>query len=60
MSHYDQTGEEIWNQCEGKIDYCVIGTGTGGTMTGIARKLKEKNRNIVVSLKIKLYLDCRS
>ena len=48
MAHYQETGQEIWDQCEGKIDYLVLGTGTGGTMTGIARKLKEKNPNIKI------------
>jgi cystathionine beta-synthase len=44
--HYDETGQEIWDQCDGKIDYCVIGAGTGGTLTGISRKLKELDPNI--------------
>ncbi len=46
MSHYDGTGQEIWDQCEGKIDTVVLGVGTGGTITGIARFLKDKNPNI--------------
>lgn len=41
MAHYDQTGAEIYEQCEGKIDYLVAGAGTGGTIAGIGRKLKE-------------------
>lgn len=48
MSHYDETGQEIWDQTEGKVDYCIMGVGTGGTITGIARKLKEKNPNITM------------
>ena len=46
MAHYEETGEEIWQQCEGKIDYVFLGAGTGGTLTGISRKLKEKDKNI--------------
>ncbi|XP_059506045.1 cystathionine beta-synthase a isoform X1 [Stegostoma tigrinum] len=42
LVHYDQTAEEILRQCEGKVDMLVAGAGTGGTITGIARKLKEK------------------
>ncbi|XP_067897418.1 cystathionine beta-synthase a isoform X2 [Heterodontus francisci] len=45
LVHYDQTAEEIIRQCEGKVDMLVAGTGTGGTITGIARKLKEKCPN---------------
>ncbi|XP_032665658.1 cystathionine beta-synthase [Odontomachus brunneus] len=41
LAHYDGTAEEIFEQCDGKIDYVVIGAGTGGTITGIGRKLKE-------------------
>lgn len=43
LAHYDQTGEEIWHQCEGKVDVIVVGTGTAGTISGIGRKIKEKN-----------------
>lgn len=46
LAHYDETGQEIWDQCGGKIDYCIISAGTGGTLTGISRKLKELDRNI--------------
>ena len=48
MAHYEETGQEIWDQCEGKVDYVFIGAGTGGTLTGISRKLKEKNPNIQI------------
>ncbi len=48
MVHYDETAEEIWDQCEGRLDAVVIAAGTGGTITGIGRKLKEKNKNIQI------------
>jgi len=46
--HYHNTGKEILNQAKGKIDYLILGVGTGGTITGIARRLKEKNPKTVV------------
>ena len=42
IAHYDQTAEEILYQCDGKVDYVVISAGTGGTIAGISRKLKER------------------
>ncbi|CAG2066529.1 unnamed protein product, partial [Timema podura] len=42
------TGEEIFQQCEGKIDMVVIAAGTGGTITGVGRKLKEQCPNCVI------------
>jgi cystathionine beta-synthase len=48
LVHYDETAEEIWEQCEGKVDYVVMTAGTGGTVTGISRKLKEKNPDIKI------------
>ncbi|XP_062982645.1 cystathionine beta-synthase-like protein isoform X2 [Elgaria multicarinata webbii] len=42
LAHYDTTAEEILQQCEGNVDMIVAGAGTGGTITGIARKIKEK------------------
>jgi len=42
-SHYATTGPEIWEQMEGRVDAVVLGAGSGGTFTGIARYLKEKN-----------------
>jgi cystathionine beta-synthase len=47
-AHYRGTGPEIWEQMDGKIDYFVAGIGTGGTIGGTARYLKEKDRNIRV------------
>ncbi len=46
-AHYHGTGEEIWNQTKGKITHFVTALGTSGSFTGISRKLKEKNSNIM-------------
>jgi cystathionine beta-synthase len=48
QAHYENTGPELWEQTEGKITHLVIATGTGGTITGTGRYLKEKNKEIKV------------
>ena len=48
VAHYDGTAEEIIDQCDGKLDYVFIGAGTGGTVTGVSRRLKEKLPNCKV------------
>ncbi|KAI1700004.1 pyridoxal-phosphate dependent enzyme domain-containing protein [Ditylenchus destructor] len=44
--HYENTGPEIWDQTNGQVDICVFGTGTGGTLSGVGRFLKEKKSEV--------------
>lgn len=48
IAHYQQTGPEIWEQTNGRITHFIVGVGTGGTISGVAKYLKEKNSKIKI------------
>lgn len=48
LSHYCTTGPEIWDDLDGQVDFFVAGVGTGGTLSGVGKFLKEKNQNIKI------------
>jgi cysteine synthase A len=50
LAHYESTGPEIWSQTDGQIDAFVAATGTGGTLAGVSRYLKEQRRDVQIVL----------
>lgn len=48
QKHYETTGREIWEQTQGAVDLCCFGVGSGGTVTGVGRYLKERKPSVKI------------